>query len=193
MKLKLCLLLAALLAGGCDRETSGPRVGVYDHPQVGLVVIDAQKSFLDDKDGELLALVQQLIEGAPGLGVDVIYVQSERGGEFDPRLRGTHEPVFPKKRFDALSNPDLDAYLHAREIDHLVLVGARADSSIYYTALGAKNRGYNVAVVGDAVAAGTAEGRDSSLEALRRRGVEIISSERALAEWTRRKKYLSSR
>jgi hypothetical protein len=47
-------------------------------------------------------------------------------------------------------------------------------------------------VVGDAVAAGAA-GRDTSLEALRRRGVEIIQSERALAEWTRRKKYLGSR
>ena len=193
MKLKLSLVLAALLAGGCDRETSGPRIGVYDHPQIGLVVIDAQKNFLDDQAGGLLATADQLIEGAPGLGVDVIYVRSEHGGEFDPRLRGTHEPAFPKQRFDALSNPDLEAYLRAHEIDHLVLIGARADSSIYYTALGAKNRGYKVAVVGDAVAAGSADGRDTSLEALRRRGVEIIPSERALAEWARRKKYLSSR
>ena len=193
MKLKLSLVLAALLAGGCDRETSGPRIGVYDHPQIGLVVIDAQKNFLDDQAGGLLATADQLIESAPGLGVEVIYVRSEHGGEFDPRLRGTHEPAFPKQRFDALSNPDLDAYLRAHEIDHLVLIGARADSSIYYTALGAKNRGYKVAVVGDAVAAGSADGRDTSLEALRRRGVEIIPSERAHAEWTRRKKYLSSR
>ena len=193
MKLKLFLVLAALLVVGCDRETSGPRIDVYDHPQLGLVVIDAQKNFLDDQPGRLLATLDQLIEGAPSLGVDVIYVRSEHGGEFDPRLRGTHEPVFAKQRFDALSNPDLDAYLRAHEIDHLVLVGARADSSIYYTALGAKNRGYKVAVVGDAVAAGSAAGRDTSLEALRRRGVEIIPSERALAEWTRRKKYLSSR
>jgi nicotinamidase-related amidase len=193
VKLKLSLVLAALLAGGCDRETSGPRIGVYDHPQIGLVVIDAQKNFLDDQAGGLLATADQLIEGAPGLGVDVIYVRSEHGGEFDPRLRGTHEPAFPKQRFDALSNPDLEAYLRAHEIDHLVLIGARADSSIYYTALGAKNRGYKVAVVGDAVAAGSADGRDTSLEALRRRGVEIIPSERALAEWARRKKYLSSR
>jgi len=193
VKLKLSLVLAALLAGGCDRETSGPRIGVYDHPQIGLVVIDAQKNFLDDQAGGLLATADQLIEGAPGLGVDVIYVRSEHGGEFDPRLRGTHEPAFPKQRFDALSNPDLEAYLRAHEIDHLVLIGARADSSIYYTALGAKNRGYKVAVVGDALAAGSADGRDTSLEALRRRGVEIIPSERALAEWARRKKYLSSR
>ena len=193
MKLKLSLVLAALLAGGCDRETSGPRIGVYDHPQIGLVVIDAQKNFLDDHAGGLLATADQLIAGASGLGVDVIYVRSEHGGEFDSRLRGTHEPVFPKQRFDAFSNPDLDAYLRAHEIDHLVLIGAQADSSIYYTALGAKNRAYKVAVVGDAVAAESPHGRDTSLEALRRRGVEVIPSERALAEWTRRKKYLSSR
>lgn len=194
MKLKLCVgVLALVLAGGCDHETSGPRIGVYDNPQVGLVVVDAQRDFLGDEAGGLIAAVDSLIEGAPGLGVGVVYVRSEPGGELDPRLGGKHEPVFVKRRSDAFSNPDLDAYFRAHEIDHLVLVGARADASIYYTALGATNRGYKAAVVGDAVAAATAPGRDALLEALRRRGVEIISGERVLAEWARRKKYLSSR
>jgi nicotinamidase-related amidase len=194
VKLKLCVgVLVTLLAGACDRETSGPRIGVYDNPQVGLVVIDAQKDFLGEEDGRLLAAVDPLIEGAPGLGVGVVYVRSEPGGEFDPRLGEKHDPAFVKRRSDAFSNPDLDAYFRAHEIDHLVLVGARADASIYYTALGATNRGYKVAVVGDAVAARSAADRDASLEALRRRGVEIIPGERVLAEWARRKKYLSSR
>jgi nicotinamidase-related amidase len=194
VKLKLCVgVLVALLAGGCDRETSGLRIGVYDNPQVGLVVVDAQKDFLGDEAGRLLAAVDPLIEGAPGLGVGVVYVRSDPGGELDPRLGGKHEPAFVKHRSDAFSNPDLDAYFRTNEIDHLVLVGARADDSIYYTALGATNRGYKVAVVGDAVVAGSATGRDASLEALRRRGVEIISGERVHAEWARRKRYLSSR
>jgi nicotinamidase-related amidase len=194
VKLKLCFgVLAALLAGGCDRETSGPRIGIYDNPQVGLVVVDAQKDFLGNEAGPLLAAVDPLIEGAPGLGVGVVYVRSDPGGELDPRLGGKHEPAFVKRRFDAFSNPDLDAYFRAHEIDHLVLVGARADGSIYYTALGATNRGYKVAVVGDAVAAGNAADLDASLEALRRRGVEIIATERVLAEWARRKRYLGSR
>jgi nicotinamidase-related amidase len=194
VKLKLCAgVLVALFAGGCDRETSGPRIGVYDNPQVGLVVVDAQKDFLGDEAGRLLAGVDPLIESAPGLGVGVIYVRSEPGGELDPRLGGKHEPAVVKRRSDAFSNPDLDAYFRAHEIDHLVLVGARADASIYYTALGATNRGYKVAVVSDAVAAGSPAGREASLEALRRRGVEIITGERVLAEWARRKKYLSSR
>jgi nicotinamidase-related amidase len=194
VKLKLFVgVLAALLAGGCDRETSGPRIGVYDNPRVGLVVIDAQKDFLGVDAGPLIAAVDPLIGGAPGLGIGVVYVRSEPGGELDPRLGGKHEPAFVKRRSDAFSNPDVDAYLRAHEIDHLVLVGARADSSVYYTALGATNRGYKVAVVSDAVAAGSPAGRDASLEALRWRGVEIITGERVLAEWTRRKKYLSSR
>jgi len=194
VKLKLCVgMLVALTAGACDRDTSGPRIGVYDNPRVGLVVVDAQEDFLGGEAGGLLASLGPLIAGAPGLGVDVVYVRSDSAGEIDPRLGAKREPVFAKHRSDAFSTPDLDAYFRAHEIDHLVLVGARADSSIYYTALGAKNRGYKVAVVGDVVTAGSEGGRDGALEALRRRGVEIITSEQALAEWARRKKYLSSR
>ena len=74
-----------------------------------------------------------------------------------------------------------------------MLAGVLADASIYYTAEGAMNRGYKVKVVGDAVAAGSDARRDHALEALRREGAELIDSERVLAEWVRRKKYLGSR
>jgi nicotinamidase-related amidase len=74
-----------------------------------------------------------------------------------------------------------------------VLAGARVDSSVYYTALGAMNRGYKVKVVSDAVAASSAARRDGVLDALHRRGVEIIATERMLAEWARKMKYLRAR
>jgi nicotinamidase-related amidase len=74
-----------------------------------------------------------------------------------------------------------------------VLAGARLDSSVYYTALGAMNRGYKVKVVSDAVAASSAARLDGALEALRQRGVETIETDRMLAEWARKMKYLRSR
>jgi nicotinamidase-related amidase len=192
VKLKLCLVLVAAL-GACDRATSGPRIGVYDHPQVGLVVIDVQQDFLPAGAEPMLAAANQLIQEAPGLGVAVVYVRSEPGAPFDPRLGGTREPGFSKRRSDAFSSPELDAYFRGHEIDHLVLAGARVDSSVYYTALGAMNRGYKVKVVGDAVAASSAARRNGALDALHQRGVEIIPTERMLAEWARRMKYLGSR
>jgi nicotinamidase-related amidase len=166
---------------------------VYDHPQVGLVVIDAQRDFLPAGAEPMLAAANQLIQGAPGLGVAVVYVRTEPGAPLDPRLGGLRKPVFSKHRSDAFSNPELDAYFRGHEIDHLVLAGARVDSSVYYTALGAMNRGYNVKVVSDAVAASSAARRDRALDSLHQRGAEIIATERMLAEWTRRMKYLGSR
>ncbi len=194
MKQKLCLgALLALLAAACDRETSGARIGVYDHPQVALVVMDAQQDFLEDHAEPVLGAVNQSIDRAPRFGVDVIYVRSEPGAEVDPRIGKAHDHVFTKGRSDAFSNADFDAYLRGREIDHLVLVGARADSSIYYTALGAMNRGYKVKVVSDAVTAASPAGRDGALESLRKRGAEVVTAEQTLAEWARRMKYLGSR
>jgi nicotinamidase-related amidase len=193
VKLKLCLSLLAAALTACDRATSGPRIGVYDHPQVGLVVVDAQPDFLPAAAEPMLAAANQLIQGAPGLGVAVVYVRSEPGAPLDPRLGGTRQPVFFKRRSDAFSNPDLDEYFRGHEIDHLVLAGARVDSSVYYTALGAMNRGYKVKVVSDAVATSSAARRDGALDALQQRGVEIIATERMLAEWARKLKYLGSR
>lgn len=193
MKLKLCLGVLAAALAACDRATSGPRIGVYDHPQVGLVVIDAQRDFLQAGAEPMLSAANQLIRGAPGLGVAVVYVRSEPGAPLDPRLGGTREPVFSKHRSDAFSNPELDAFFRRHEIDHLVLAGARVDSSVYYTALGAMNRGYKVKVVSDALASSSAARRDGTLDALHQRGVEIIATERMLAEWERRMKYLGSR
>jgi nicotinamidase-related amidase len=166
---------------------------VYDHPQVALVVIDAQKDFLEGPADPMLAATDQLIQGAPRFGVAVVYVRSEPGAPLDPRLSGAHEPVFSKRRSDAFSNADLDTYFRGHEIDHLVLAGARVDSSVYYTALGAMNRGYKVKVVSDAVAASSTARRDGALEALRQRGVEVIVTERMIAEWARKMKYLGSR
>jgi nicotinamidase-related amidase len=194
VKQKLWLgALLALLAAACDRETSGARIGVYDHPQVALVVMDAQRDFLEDHAEPVLGAVNQLIDRAPRLGVDVVYVRSERGAAVDSRLGKAPHHVFAKGRNDAFSNAEFDAYLRGREIGHLVFAGARADSSIYYTALGAMNRGYKVKVVSDASAATSEAARDGALESLRKRGAEVVTTEQTLTEWARRMKYLGSR
>jgi nicotinamidase-related amidase len=139
----------------------------------------------------MLAAANRLVENARSLGVELVYVHS--GGELDPRLQHPSGPVFRKDRADAFSNPELDKFLQSRAVDHLLLAGAFAERSLYYTAEGAMNRGYKVEVVRDAVAAGSDARRDHALGALERQGVELIDSERVLAEWVRRKKYLGSR
>jgi nicotinamidase-related amidase len=136
----------------------------------------------------------------PGVGAEVVYVRSafprdarlanwprnraavegSPGADFDARLAGSHEPVFAKRRSDAFSNAHLDRYFRSRGIDHLVLAGARADSSVYFTALGAMNRGYKLKVVTDAIAAQSDRRRNAALDGLVRRA-EVADSEVTLA------------
>ncbi|HSD10259.1 MAG TPA: cysteine hydrolase [Candidatus Binatia bacterium] len=207
MKLKRAALAAGCLilaVGGCERATTGEPIPIYDRPQVALLVVDLQKHFLDRGGRQalapshvaaMLAATNRLVENARSLGVELVYVRSEApaGDGTDSRLENPGAPVFRKQRADAFSNPELDQFLRSRAVDHLVLAGASAEASIYYTAEGAMNRGYKVKVLGDAVAAASDARRDHALEALRREGAELSDSEQVLAEWVRRKKYLGSR
>jgi nicotinamidase/pyrazinamidase len=207
VKLKRAALTAGCLAlalGGCERATTGQRIPIYDRPQVALLVVDLQKEFLEpggrqpvapSQVAAMLAATNRLVESARSLGVELVYVRSDAsaGGELDSRLQHPSGPVFRKGRADAFSNPELDQFLRSRAVDHLVLAGVFADASVYYTAEGAMNRGYKVKVVRDAVASTSDARRVHALEALQREGVELIDSERVLAEWVRRKKYLGSR
>jgi nicotinamidase-related amidase len=206
MKLKRASLTVgclALVLAACERATTGERIPIYDRPQVALLVVDLQKEFLDpggrravapSQVAPMLAAANRLVANARTLGVELVYTQSgAAGGELDPRLQHPSGPVFRKDRADAFSNPELDQFLRSSAVDHLLVVGVFADRSVYYTAEGAMNRGYKVQVVRDAVAAGSDARRDHALAALERAGVELIDSERALAELVRRKKYLGSR
>jgi nicotinamidase-related amidase len=207
MKLKrapLSVCCLALALAGCERATTGERIPIYDHPQVALVLVDLQKEFLDpggpravapSQIAPMLVAANRLVENARSLGVELVYVESgaRPEGELDPRLQRPSGPLFRKERADAFSNPELDRFLQSRAVDHLLLAGVFAERSVYFTAAGAMNRGYKVQVVRDAVAGGSDARRAHALEALEREGVELIDSERALAEWVRRKKYLGSR
>ncbi len=61
-----------------------------------------------------------------------------------------------------------------RQVDQLFLVGVDAAFCVYYTALGALNRGYKVTVVTDAVMSRCK--MEGVLEKYRRKGIDIITS-----------------
>jgi nicotinamidase-related amidase len=190
----LCCGLA--LGAGCDRPTSGARIPVYEHPQIALVVLDLQHEVLRsggsgmvaEREVEpMLAAVARLVTGARAGGVAVVFVRTEPHGDLDPRLAIGSEPVFVKQRRDAFSSREVEEFLRARSVDHLVLAGALADESVSFTSAGARNRGYKVQVVADAIGAASDARRERAVDRLREAGVEIIDTERVLAEWDRRK------
>jgi nicotinamidase-related amidase len=191
-KITLALVTWLAVATACDRPTDGVRIPVYENPQVALVVLDVQKDVLADGRGmvaaaqiePLLAAVGKLVDGTKSNGVAVVFVRTDGRGEFDPRLPTGGGPVFAKHRRDAFSNPELEEFFRTRSIDHLVLAGASADGSIAFTSAG-------VQVVADAIGASSDARREHAVRQLGQAGVEIVDTDGVLAEWRRRKLYLS--
>lgn len=158
--------------------TEGKQIGTYANPRKALFVIDVQEDYagLKGKQPPLfkgaegqIATINRLIDHAVGSGVTVVYIrqifdnnvitrifpgrtiEGLPGTELDARIKMVNQNDFTKKISDAFSNPRLEEFLIDNQVDELYLTGLDAAYCVYYTALGASNRGYKVSVVKDAV------------------------------------------
>jgi nicotinamidase-related amidase len=96
----------------------------------------------------------------------------------DRRIVKINNHDFEKNRTDAFSNGALEQFLIDRQVNELYLTGVDAAYCVYYTALGAKNRGYMVKVVLDAVA--SRSDMNKIMERYRRRGIATVTSRELL-------------
>lgn len=178
----------------------GRKIGKYQNPAKALLVLDIQESGhapdvpfpAHTRLGRMITAVNRLIDGFEQAGGEIAYVRQVFTNNFVTRLHGGRilagrlEPRicrwvkvvnghdFAKNRTDAFSNRQLERFLIDRQVTEIFLVGLDAAFCVYYTALGALNRGYRVTVVSDAVMTG----RDINkvLERFHRKGIAVISS-----------------
>ncbi len=161
------------------RPTEGPAIADYDEPKAALIVMDIQLDFTGpegwfapDVSADLIAGTNRAIGWASRHGLPVVYVQNviedplmrflsgginaagAPGTAFDPRvMQMPGVPVFSKGQSDAFGNKLLDEYLRSQEVDRIYLCGLDGAQCVYATARGAKNRGYQVCMVEDAIVA----------------------------------------
>lgn len=158
--------------------TQGKRIGEYENPRKALLVIDVQEDYtgingkqpVPYKDvEEQIATINKLIDYASNSGIEVAYIrqtfdnnfvahllggraiEGQLGVEFDSRIRIVNKNDFTKKISDAFSNPRLEEFLFKNHVNEVYLVGLDAAYCVYYTALGAINRGYKVVLINDAI------------------------------------------
>ncbi len=157
--------------------TQGQKIGKYANPRKALLVVDVQEDYTGQskqpvlfKDAQKqITTINMLIGNAPKSGMEVVYIrqifdnnfitrhfvgrtiEGRPGTELDSRIWIINQNDFTKKISDAFSNPLLDDFLIRNQIDELYLTGLDAAYCVYYTALGALNRGYKVTVVKDAI------------------------------------------
>jgi nicotinamidase-related amidase len=189
--------------------TRGKKIQAYPAPRSALFVLDLQEGYGGTNPrqpatapaaGGMLDTVNRLIGMAAETGMEVCYVRQVfsnnlfvrmHGGRrvekviVDRRIVKINDNDFEKNRTDAFSNGKLEKFLVDRQVNELYLTGVDAAYCVYYTALGAINRGYTVSVVLDAVA--TRSDMNRLMERYRRKGIGIITSRELLQHASERK------
>lgn len=203
----LVLLFALYVLWKMFIPTRGKRIMVYPEPTRALLVMDIQESGdsnhttkiqlpLNTPFGRMILAVNNLIGCFDQAGLEVAYVRQVFASNFITRLHGGRilagrmEPRicrwvnvvnsndFAKNRTDAFSNRQMEQFLIAHQVDEIFLVGLDAAFCVYYTALGALQRGYRVTVVTDAVMTGRDMGR--VLKRYHEKGIRVMASREVL-------------
>jgi nicotinamidase-related amidase len=189
-----------IFSHNAQKITEGVPIENPDTGKVALLVIDIQEGttgkvsategYVEQSDA-FISRVNEVIEAADARGDAVIYIKSEvvnpliniinntlargsEGAELDNRLLIKPGPVVTKRKNDPFRDTDLDQILTSEGIGKLVLVGLDAGQCVHSAFLAARNRGYRVSVISDAVLAENEELRKEALDTFREEGVELI-------------------
>lgn len=178
--------------------TRGKKIASYGRPRAALVVLDLQEGYSGSgerqpvtqvREGSIFAIINRLIDGAAATGMEVAYIRQVFSNNLFVRMHGgrrvgkvmvdrhiklINNNDFAKNRTDAFSSREFEELLIDRQVNELYLTGVDAAYCVYYTALGALNRGYRVTVVTDAVASRTPLA--TVVERYGRAGITVITS-----------------
>ncbi|AOY74498.1 cysteine hydrolase family protein [Clostridium formicaceticum] len=181
-------------------STKGEIIKKYENPRKALLVIDVQegitgrmalKPYKDTE--EKIKMINKVIQHASDTGVEVVYIrhafkdsfiyrmltrgrliEGHPGVEIDSRIKVISENNFTKNISDAFSNVDLDKFLITNQVNELYLVGLDAVYCVYYTAIGALNRGYKVNVIEEAIL--THKTQEEVAKLYQKSGIKLSSS-----------------
>ena len=181
------------------RPTTGDRIGPYQAPRTALLVIDIQEDYTGPqakkpyRDGDrIVAISNSLIAQAQTKGILVVFIKNvisnpiismfagginapdAPGSEMDRRLiRMPTARTFTKTRSDALSNPELDAYLRVNQVDRLLITGLDGAYCVNATTRGALNRGYKVTLFLDGIATESGNSLEKLAQEWRKAGAQV--------------------
>ncbi len=181
--------------------TQGQKIVAYATPRKALLVIDVQEDFTGIKGKQpvpykgaepQIAAINELIDRASKAGVRVVYIrhmfdnnfitrilpgrdlEGEPGAQMDARINMINQNDFTKTISDSFSNPRLDEFMIANQVNDLYLVGLDAAYCVYNTAKGALNRGYKITIVKDAIM--TKKNMSDVLKRYEKEGIAFTSS-----------------
>ncbi len=168
-----------------------------------LLVVDMIEDFVHEGGAlycgpsmaKIVPVIQQELARARGAGQPVVYltdnhlrddaefqmfpphaIAGTKGAHIVPELApATGDVVIPKRRYSGFFGTDLDITLRERGVDTVRLVGDCTNICVLYTAADARNLGYAVEVVRDAVTSFDEEAHHDALRELEKTlGAKIV-------------------
>lgn len=154
-----------------------------------LLMVDLQAKILSAlaRHEEILFKNIALAEGAKVLNIPTLFTEqnpSKLGGT-DSRLNPEPGRLFCKMTFSALGAPGLWETLQKGACRGVIVSGIETHICIQQTCIELLQHGFRVGVVADATGAGTPSDHQVALQRMASRGIEILTVESILMEWTR--------
>jgi nicotinamidase-related amidase len=156
-----------------------------------LVIIDIQGNLAQamfDKEN-LFSNTVKLIKGFNVLNLPVIITEQipQKLGPTLPQIAAELDGIKPiaKESFSCWEENNFKEQLEALRRKDVVLLGIETHVCVYQTAVDLISGGYNVHLVADAVSSRTPENRQIGIEAMKRAGAKITSTEMVLFEMLR--------
>ena len=194
---------------GFSRVSKGKKIAEYKNPKSALLVIDIQRD-LTEKNGKaalnpeltdkIIENTNSLITNSKKLKFTVVYIRHEfkksllidyitkgalaegsQGAEIDPRINIVNKNMFTKNIMDSFSNKEFEEFLQKNEINTLYITGIDARACIDRTIKAARNRGYGICVIENAIASKTKKDVEKKLDEFRKLGIETVSSQDIIA------------
>lgn len=204
--LLLLLILISYIAylvyvGGNISE--GEQIAAYPETKTALLVIDVQEGttgkhsaypgFIDQAKN-LIEVINNLSTVSQQSGVLIVYIKQETenftvnfltnnalakgtpNAEIDDRVDILSKHIFSKQVQDPFSNPELDKFLVANQINRLLITGLDINGCAGAAIDAALKRAYEVLVVEDGVISETEEAKKEKLAELRSDGIQILTA-----------------
>jgi nicotinamidase-related amidase len=202
MKQLVMGILLSIVMTGPGLAAKGTIVPRAENPRTALLVLDMQEDFLGEKAKmpisreqipAITAVVNSLIDEFEKNGQLIIYIKSEfpkialgnrirhhaaivgsPGTNIYGKIRICGNVVFSKKKPDAFSNPELEKYLIANQVNQLVITGVFADQCVLSTTLAALDRKYRIKFVRNGVGSLSNQAVNKACEKVKKKGAEVI-------------------
>ena len=156
--------------------------------KVVMVVVDVQEKLISHiwEREEMIRNIQILVKGLKILDVPILLTEQypEGLGKTIPRIKDLLSGVSPisKMSFDCCGSKNFTERIDGLKRKQALLCGIETHVCIYQTAIGLRDKGYEVGVVADSVSSRTEGNKEIALQGMRDLGVGINSVESVLFE-----------